>query len=97
MANANDTQRQPEVGTTVHFCLVGGPVALDCVPAIIVEVEDGSKLGPNELPRDRMVTLAIVRPEGRQIIGGIGYAPLSDRDLTGSWHFKSEHESESEQ
>lgn len=96
---SNDELGLPEVGTTVHFML--SPLALGlghapdtCVPAIITEVEDGSNLGPNELPRDRMVQLAVVTVVGRQKFGGIGYSPLRAGDLSGTWHFKDEHENE---
>lgn len=83
----------PEAGTTVHFCLAGGggPVFI-CHPAIIVQVEDGSELGPDEAPRPHMVHLAVIVPDGRRgEVGGIHYAPLSAPDFDGSWHHKHEH------
>lgn len=87
---------QPEVGTTVHFSLVGGPFDLVCHPAIVTKIEDGSELAPNETPRPHMVHLAVILPDGRHVpFSGIGYAPLAAGDVSGTWHPKhpkSEHE-----
>lgn len=87
------TQREPEVGTTVHLCLVGAGVQMMCQPAIIVKVQAPHELHPHAAPGIHHTHLAVFAPDGRRVVfSGIPYEPLAAGDITGTWHYKGEHE-----